>query len=232
MVTAYDAPFAQAAESAGVDIILVGDSLANVLLGKNRTTEIEMSTMKIFVQAVCAGSANTHITADMPFGSYATAETALKNARVFVDLGAHSVKLEGCKPKIIQEITSKGIPVMGHLGLLPQTAVSLKQVGNNESEKKELTTQAREIQGAGIFSLVLEHLDYGLARAITKDLDVPTIGIGAGPDVNGQVLVLHDMLGIHNKPLPPFARKFADLYEMAVSGISDYVSAVKKKTFP
>ena len=137
---------------------------------------------------------------------------ALENAHSFINLGAHSVKLEGFHPKIVEALTNENIMVMGHLGLLPQTAKSLTQVGKGQKEFIEILGQAKILEEVGIFSLVLEHLNPELASKITTELKIPTIGIGAGLDVNGQVLVLHDLLGIHNKPIPPFAMKFADIF--------------------
>jgi 3-methyl-2-oxobutanoate hydroxymethyltransferase len=232
MATAYDAAFARIAEEAGVDIILVGDSLANVMLAKQSTRQINMSVMEIFVSAVAAGTNNTHITADMPHLSYHDPETALKNARRFLELGAHSVKLEGHHTDIIRKLTDSGVPVIGHLGLLPQTANSLKQVGNTEQEQKDILQAAKDLDEIGVIAIVLEHLSYDLARQVTLSLKTPTIGIGAGKEVNGQVLVLHDLLGIHPDPLPPFARKFADVYNTSLEGLRSYARAVRTREFP
>ena len=232
MVTAYDFSFAEIAEKAGVDIILVGDSLANVMLGKKHTSEVNMEVMKIFVKAVALGAPNTHICADLPYQSYTNEQQALENATEFIQLGAHSVKLEGYHPEIIHYLYKKKVPVIGHLGLLPQTATSLKQVGTKQEEQYEILNQAQSLEKNGACSIVLEHLNFELAKKITSTLACPTIGIGAGKHVNGQVLVLHDLLGIHNKKSPPFAKKFSNVYQESLKGITSYVEAVKAKTFP
>ena len=232
VVTAYDAAFARIAEDAGVDAILVGDSLANVMLAKKSTREIDMSVMEIFVAAAVAGANNTHIIADMPFGSYPDPKTALENAQRFISLGAHSVKLEGHHQDIIRVLTENGIPVVGHLGLLPQTAVSLSQVGNTKKEKDNIRNAARKLEQDGVIAIILEHLSFNLAEEVTLSLSIPTIGIGAGNKVNGQVMVLHDLLGIKPGALPPFAKKFADVYETSLKGLQDFSAAVRNETFP
>lgn len=232
MVTAYDFPFAQVMEEAGVDIILVGDSLANVVLGLPTTREVGMDVMALFVSAVARGARNTHILADMPYGSDTDPAKAVTNGKRFLSLGAHSVKLEGAKLETIAALTSEGVPVVGHLGLLPQTAKSFKQVGRAQEERDEVLRSAEALSQAGAIGMVLEHMDFALAAEVTRRVPVPTIGIGAGKDVDGQVLVLHDFLGLGAGPLPPFARAFADLRKQAVSGAKDYCRAVRERGFP
>jgi len=232
MITAYDAPFARCAEMAGVDCILVGDSAANAFLGYATTREITMHDMLLFVGAVARGAKNTHIIADMPYGSDATPETALENARQFMRAGAHSVKIEGAKPAIARSLKSAGIPLVGHLGLLPQTAENFRQVGRGEAEGKRLLEEALAMQSEGIFALVLEHIPAALGEEITRSVDIPTVGIGAGPKTDGQVLVLHDVLGFRFTPLPPFAKAFAQLPQVIQKGISDYAEAVRGHAFP
>ncbi len=232
MVTAYDACFGSIAEDAGVDIILVGDSLANVVLGKKSTREIGTDIMALFVEAVVNGTSNTHITVDMPYNSYTDPKVGIENAKRFMDLGAHSVKIEGDDLSVIEAILNKGIPVMGHLGVLPQTATSLKKVGFEAVEQQATLEIAKRLDDMGIFSLVLEHMSFDLAETITEAISVPTIGIGAGPRVNGQVLVLHDVLGLGTKKIPPFAKKFINLRNLALKGLLDFKEAVQNRNFP
>jgi 3-methyl-2-oxobutanoate hydroxymethyltransferase len=232
MATGYDFPFARILEEAGVDVILVGDSLANVVLGLSSTREVGMEVMSIFVAAVVRGAQNTHILADLPFGSDATAGRAVDSGRRYMELGAHSVKLEGAKLEAIKALTSEGIPVFGHLGLLPQTAKSFKQVGRDPAERDEVLRSAEALVAAGAVGMVLEHMAFDLAAEVTRRVPVPTIGIGAGKDVDGQVLVLHDFLGLSAGHLPPFAKAFAEVREEAFKGASEYCRAVRERRFP
>jgi 3-methyl-2-oxobutanoate hydroxymethyltransferase len=232
MATGYDFPFARILEEAGVDVILVGDSLANVMLGLPTTRAVDMDVMSVFVGAVGRGAKATHILADMPFGADADASTAVANAKRFLALGAHSVKLEGPKYEVVKALVSEGIPVMGHVGLLPQTAKSLKQVGRDKAERDDVLRAAEGLVAAGVYGMVLEHMASELAAEITRRVPVPTVGIGAGPDVDGQVLVLHDFLGMHAGNYPPFAQPFADLHGAALAGAKDYCRAVRTRAFP
>jgi len=232
MVTGYDFPFAAILESAGVDVILVGDSLANVVLGLKSTREVDMDIMSVFVAAVARGAKQTHILADMPFGSDSDPKLAVVNGQRFKKLGAHSVKIEGLKLDSIRALSSEGISVVGHLGLLPQTAESFKKVGVTQQEKDELLRAADLLVAAGVIGMVLEHMDFDLAGEVTQRLPVPTIGIGAGKKVDGQVLVLHDLLSISSGYLPPFAKSFAHLGDAAISGVKAYCEAVRERQFP
>jgi 3-methyl-2-oxobutanoate hydroxymethyltransferase len=232
MATGYDFPFARILEEAGVDVILVGDSLANVVLGLPTTREVGMDAMALFVGAVGRGARDTHILADMPYGSDADPAAAVANARRFLAAGAHSVKLEGPKYEVVKALVAEGIPVVGHVGLLPQTAKSLKQVGRDPSERDATLRAAEGLADAGVIALVLEHMASDLAAEITRRMPVPTVGIGAGPDVDGQVLVLHDFLGMHAGNYPPFAKAFADLHGAALAGAKDYCRAVRTRAFP
>lgn len=232
MATAYDFPFAQIMDEAGVDVILVGDSLANVVLGLPSTRDVDMGVMALFVAAVARGARNTHILADMPYGSYDDPAKAVANGRRFLSLGAHSVKLEGARLAEVSALTKEGIPVVGHLGLLPQTAKSFKQVGRTPEERDPILRAADELARAGAIGMVLEHMDFSLAAEVTRRVPVPTIGIGAGKGVDGQVLVLHDFLGLGSGPLPPFARAFAGLREEALNGTKAYCRAVRERGFP
>lgn len=226
IITAYDFAFARMAEEAGIDQILVGDSLANVMLGYPSTRDIGMAEMILFTRAVAKGAPNTHIIADMPYLSDGDPETAMENAKRLLEVGAHSVKLEGAKINVIEALIKKGIPVMGHLGLLPQTAESFKQYGKTEAEADQLLKEALAIDKLGVYSMVLEHVPESLGSLISQRVSATTIGIGAGRNTDGQVLVLHDVLGINGGKIPPFAKKFADVFEVGVRGISDYIRSI------
>ena len=232
MATGYDFPFAQILEAAGADVILVGDSLANVVLGLPSTRDVGMDEMALFVGAVARGARATHIMADMPFGSDSDPARAVANGKRFLTAGAHSVKLEGPKLDVVRAMTDAGIPVMGHIGLLPQTAKSFKQVGRDAAERDEVLRNAEALVAAGAIALLLEHMASDLAAEVTRRVPVPTVGIGAGPDTDGQVLVLHDFLGMHAGSYPPFARAFADLRGAALAGAQAYFQAVRARTFP
>ena len=224
--TAYDAPFARILEAAGVDIILVGDSLANVVLGLPSTRDIGMAEMELFSAAVLRGAPHTHVTVDLPFGSYADSLSALANARRLMQVGASSVKLEGVQLEVIRALMADGIPVMGHLGVLPQTAQSFKRVGMSPEDRDRLIGEAMALQEAGVFSLVLENVEAETALEITRSLSVPTIGIGSGDGTRGQVQVLHDLLGLLEKS-PPFAKPFASLRNDAGMAVQAYAKTVR-----
>lgn len=227
MITAYDACFARIAEEAGIDMILVGDSGANVVLGHKSTRDIGMNEMLMFVGAVRRGAPNTHVVADMPWQSDRTPEEALIHAKRFLELGADSVKVEGCRPEVIQHLIQKNISVVGHLGLLPQTATSFKQQGREPEDALRIESEAKILAQCGVYALVLEHIPESLGGLISKGLDdVCVIGIGAGNQVDGQVLVLHDALGMHPFKIPPFAHRYADIFTQAVGGLRAYRDAI------
>ncbi|MEO7425962.1 MAG: 3-methyl-2-oxobutanoate hydroxymethyltransferase [Fibrobacteria bacterium] len=232
VATAYDFPFARILETAGVDVILVGDSLANVVLGLDSTREVGMDVMSVFVAAAVRGAKATHVMADMPYGSDLDPAKAVSNGKRFLSLGAASVKLEGAKLESIRALVSEGVPVVGHLGLLPQTAKSFKQVGRDPEERDDILKSADALAEAGAIGMVLEHIPSALAAEVTRRVPVPTIGIGAGPGTDGQVLVLHDFLGMHAGPFPPFAKAFADLHGAALAGAAAYCQAVRDRRFP
>ena len=229
MITAYDFAFAQMAEAAGVDQILVGDSLANTMLGYKSTREIGMNEMLIFVAAVCRGAPNTHIVADMPYLSDKDPQTAYDNAKRFMDLGASSVKLEGTPEGVIEFLRSKDIPVCAHLGLLPQTAENFKQKGKTEEEARAIEDAAKFVDSLGCFEMVPEHIPEELGTRITREVNAVTIGIGGGKFTDGHVLVMHDALGMHPRKIPPFATKFVDMYSLGVEGFRKYVESVKNE---
>jgi 3-methyl-2-oxobutanoate hydroxymethyltransferase len=231
MATAYDFPFAAILEAAGVDIILVGDSLANVVLGLPSTRAIGMEEMTQCVAAAARGAPNTHVMADMPYGSYATPELAVQHGKRFLTLGASSVKLEGPELEVVRALVAAQVPVMGHIGVQPQTAASFRPVGKSDASRQQLLQEAHDLQAAGIFSLLLENVEAETARAITDSIAVSTIGIGSGKGVSGQVQVLHDLLGLSDHP-PPFAKAFASLRAQALNGVRAYADAVRRGEFP
>ncbi len=230
MITCYDYSFAKAVDGAA-DILLVGDSLGNVVLGYERTNHVMVADIVRHVEAVARGSRESFIVADLPFGSYENETEAIETARIMIEAGAHAVKPEG-KPEIVKAIVAKGIPVMGHLGLLPQTAQKLGVVGRQEEEAKKIIEDAQKIEEAGAFSLVLETIPKELAKKVSEGISVPTIGIGAGSDCDGQVLVLYDMLGLFSDFSPKFVRKYMNLKDEVRGAIEQYSQDVKKGDFP
>lgn len=226
--TAYDAAFARLAARAGVDVILVGDSLANVVLGLHSTRGVGMPEMELFASAVLRGAPDTHVVVDLPYGADATIDVAVRNGTRLIELGASSVKLEGCKPGVVRALADAGVPVFGHLGVLPQTATSFRRVGKDDADRERLLSEARELRDAGVIAMVLENVEAETARAVTQAVDVPTIGIGAGPHTTGQVQVLHDLLGLIEKS-PPFARRFADLGTAAETALREYAEWVRTR---
>ena len=226
MITAYDYAFARMAEEAGVDQILVGDSLANTMLGYKSTREIGMTEMLIFASAVCRGAPNTHVIGDMPYLSDKDPQTAYDNARRFMDVGCASIKLEGTPEGVIEFLRSKDIPVCAHHGLLPQTAKNFKQKGRTAEEAAAIEAAAKFTDDLGCFEMVLEHIPEELGKKITDSVKAVTIGIGGGKFTNGHVLVMHDALGMHPGKIPPFATKFVDMYSLGVEGFKKYVDSV------
>lgn len=226
MITAYDFAFARMAEEAGVDQILVGDSLANTMLGYKSTREIGMTEMLIFASAVCRGAPNTHVIGDMPYLSDKDPQTAYDNARRFMDVGCASIKLEGTPEGVIEFLRSKDIPVCAHHGLLPQTAENFKQKGRTAEEAAAIEAAAKFTDSLGCFEMVLEHIPEELGKKITDSVKAVTIGIGGGKFTNGHVLVMHDALGMHPGKIPPFATKFVDMYSLGVEGFKKYVDSV------
>lgn len=212
MITAYDFPFSKLAAQAEIEFILVGDSGANVVLGLDSTRDIGMSEMLMFCGAVKRGvlGSRTQIILDMPWGTDHGVENAVKNAKIFAEEGADFVKIEGPRFDEIKAIVSENIAVVAHLGLTPQTATSWKQAAKKDDEQNQLIADALEVEKAGASLLVLEHIPSDIAQKVTEALDIPTIGIGAGRHTDGQVLVLHDMLGISEKT-PPIAKAFNNL---------------------
>src|SRR5919198_477729 len=215
MVTAYDALTARIVDDAGIPLILVGDSVANVLLGYPDTIRVTMDEMLHHARAVARGARDALLIGDMPFGSYqASRDEAIKNAASFLKAGMHAVKLEGGGPSVdlVAALTARGIPVMGHLGLTPQSVNAFggfRVQGRDEEAAHRVVQDAKDLEAAGAFSIVLEAVPSSLAAQVTRSLQVPTIGIGAGPDCDGQVLVFHDFLGIATDYLPKFVKRYA-----------------------
>lgn len=238
MVTAYDTPTAKIAEKAGVDIILVGDSLGNNVLGYNDTIPVTMEEMLIHLRAVRRGAPNSFIVADMPFLSYGYSdEEAIKNAGLFLKNGANAIKLEGGKifGDLIKKMISIGIPVMGHLGLTPQSLNifgGYKVQGKTEKSKNYLIENAKELENSGVFSLVLEMVVEEVAKEITEMLSIPTIGIGAGRFCDGQVLVFHDIVGLNPEFKPKFSKQYANTFDIMLKAIEEFRAEVKEKKFP
>ncbi|MBA2568475.1 MAG: 3-methyl-2-oxobutanoate hydroxymethyltransferase [Actinobacteria bacterium] len=240
MVTAYDAPGARFAEDAGVDVILVGDTAAMVVLGHEGTTvPVTMDEMLFLTRTVARAARRPVVIGDMPFGSYQVSdEDALRNAIRFVkEAGADAVKLEGAGPSLsrVRAIVEAGIPVMGHVGLTPQSATMLggfKTQGKTADAAQALVAGAVALEEAGCFSVVLEAIPSPVAAEVTNRLSVPTIGIGAGPDCDGQVLVYHDLLGLTEGHLPRFVKRYANLSREIRDAIEAYAADVRTGTFP
>ena len=227
VLTAYDYPTANFLEQEEIDIILVGDSLGNVVLGYDSTKEVTMKDMIRHTQAVRNGATKSLIVADMPYGSDETPIMALENAKKLIEAGADSVKVEG-NPEAVEFLVDNNIKVMAHIGHLPQTAD--KPMVHKELEP--LLKEAKELEKAGAFAIVLELVKSDVAKEITKSLKIPTIGIGAGKDCDGQVLVINDILGLYDKFTPKFVKKYANLAEETKKAVKKYISEVKSEKFP
>jgi 3-methyl-2-oxobutanoate hydroxymethyltransferase len=239
MITAYDAPSARIADSAGVDLILVGDSAAMVVLGHDSTVPATIEEMLMLTRAATRGARRPLVIADLPFGSYQVSdEQALETAIRFVkEAGADGVKLEGAGVMLsrARALASAGIPVMGHLGLTPQTATMLggfKAQGRTAAKAVQLYDDALELQAAGCFALVLEAVPAPVAARITEALDIPTIGIGAGAACDGQVLVWHDLLGLYDGRAPRFVKQYAELAPVIRDAVARYAADVRDGSFP
>ena len=239
MVTAYDAPSGRLADAAGVDVILVGDSSGMVMHGRESTVAVTLDEIVLMTQWVMRGAARPLVVADMPFGSYELSDQqAVATAvRLVKDGGADAVKIEraGTSIERARAIAAAGIAVMGHVGLTPQTATVLggfKAQGRTADRAQQLVDDALALQEAGCFAIVLEAVPAPVARAVTKALVVPTIGIGAGGDTDGQVLVWHDMLGYYEGQSPRFVKRYADLGDAIVEALGRYAEEVRGGTFP
>jgi 3-methyl-2-oxobutanoate hydroxymethyltransferase len=239
MLTAYDFSFAKIIDGAGIDVILVGDSASNVMAGHETTVPITLEQIIYHAQCVVRGVDRCLVVVDVPFGYYqSNSEVALASAvRIMKETGAHSIKMEGGEEIVesVKKIVSAGIPVMGHLGLTPQSiykfgtyAVRAKE----EEEAAKLKKDALLLQEAGCFAVVLEKIPATLAKEVSATLTIPTIGIGAGNACDGQVLVMHDMLGINTEFKPRFLRQYLNVFEQASTAVQQYIADVKSKNFP
>ena len=232
MLTAYDHPTARLLDKAGIDVILVGDSVANVVLGLDSTTQVGMDEMLHHTRAVCRGAGRTPVVADMP--ASAVRVDAVQNARQFIDAGCMAVKIEwfdGCLD-VIRSVRQSGIEVIGHVGLTPQTAQEMKVQGRDAASAQVIVDQSLAMEQAGCFALVLECVPEALARQVTESLKIPTIGIGAGKFCDGQVLVLHDMLGLNDRKVPKFVKRYIDASGLMLQAIDAYKKEVSSGEFP
>lgn len=239
VVTAYDAPSARLAEAAGIDVILVGDSAGTTVLGGSSTVPVTMDEMVLFTRGVMRGVDRAFVVADMPFGSYQVSEdAAITNAiRLVKEGGADAVKLEGAGRTLtrIGGIVDAGIPVMGHIGLTPQSAGMLggyRAQGRTAAAARRLVEEAVALERAGCFAIVLEAMPAVVAARITETVKIPTIGIGAGPECAGQVLVWHDVLGLSPEPVPRFVKAYASLAQVITDALGAYARDVRGGTFP
>lgn len=239
MITAYDYSFARLFDAAGIDVILVGDSASNVMAGHETTLPVTLDQMIYHAQCVVRGINRCLVVVDMPFGSYqSNSDIAVASAiRIMKEAGGHTVKLEGGAEVVdsIRRIVSAGIPVMGHLGLTPQSIYKFGTYtvrAKEEDEAEKLRTDAQLLQEAGCYAIVLEKIPSALAKEVSESLSIPTIGIGAGKDCDGQVLVMHDMLGINNEFKPRFLRQYLNLQEQVTGAVQQYIVDVKSKDFP
>jgi 3-methyl-2-oxobutanoate hydroxymethyltransferase len=238
MVTAYDAPGARMADEAGVDLILVGDSVAMVVLGYDDTLQVTTDDLAHHTAAVARAKPRPMIVADLPWLSYhVSVEETVRNAAQLVRAGAQAVKLEGGSKRLpmVEAIVDAEIPVMGHIGLTPQSVHAMggfKVQGKQRDAAEALVDDALALEAAGAFSIVLEGVPDAVGRMVTEAVSVPTIGIGAGPWCDGQVLVFHDLLGIEDRVLPKFVRRYASLKADAVAAIAAYADDVRTRRFP
>jgi len=239
MLTAYDFSMAKIIDAASVDVILVGDSASNVMAGHETTLPITLDQMIYHAASVVRAVKRALVVVDLPFGTYqGSSGEALRSAiRIMKEAGAHAVKLEGGREvkDSVERILSAGIPVMGHLGLTPQSIYKFGTYtvrAREEEEARKLMEDAKLLAECGCFGLVLEKIPAELAKKVSKSIQIPTIGIGAGPDTDGQVLVMQDMLGISKEFKPRFLRRYADLDTIITDAVKNYVSDVKSKSFP
>jgi len=238
MLTAYDTPGARIADAAGVDIVLVGDTLASVVLGHPDTLQVDVGVMAHHVAAVARARPRALVVGDMPWLSYhVSSEDAVRNAAVLVRAGAEAVKLEGGRARlgVVEALLNAEIPVMGHLGLTPQSIHAMggyRVQARSTTAAEALMNDAKALAAAGCFAIVLEGVPDVVAARVTAEVDVPTIGIGAGGGCDGQVLVFHDLLGLSEGVPPKFVRQYADLTAVAVTAVSSWAADVRGGTFP
>jgi len=239
MLTAYDYSFASLFDTAGIDVILVGDSASNVMAGHETTLPITLDQMIYHASSVIRGAKRCLVVVDLPFGSYqSNSDIALASAiRIMKETGAHAIKLEGGEEVLesVKKIIDAGIPVMAHLGLTPQSIYKFGTYNvraKEETEASKLRSDARVLQEAGCFALVLEKIPATLAKEISESLHIPTVGIGAGKYCDGQVVVMHDMLGINTEFKPRFLRQYLNIHEQATRAVQQYIEDIKSNNFP
>ena len=234
-LTAYDALTAQILDEAGIDIILVGDSVGNVILGYDNTLPVTRQDMLHHTKAVRRKTKNSLLVTDMPYSSLNSVEdTVYNDALVLVnDGGAEAVKIEGAAHlAAIKRLKAAGVPVMGHLGYLPQSSDTARTYGKDAEEAGQLVQSAKQLEGAGVFAIVLELVEPELAKKITEAVSIPTIGIGSGPFCDGQVLVTQDIIGLYQGKVPKFVKQYADLGSLFKKAVGDYISDVKSGRYP
>lgn len=232
MLTAYDYQIAKILDEMSIDLILVGDSLGMVVQGHNNTKSVTMMDMIYHTKAVARGAKNTPIIGDMPINSCNTIEDGLRNAEQFLEAGAHGVKIEGNRVGVIRALIDVGIPVMGHVGMLPQMAETYRVKGKKPEEAEEIFRGALELDRLGVFSIVLECIPESLAKKITSAVKAPTIGIGAGKYCDGQVLVINDMLGLDENFRPKYVKRYADLNKVIKDAVSKFMEEVSAGKYP
>lgn len=239
MVTAYDYAFASLVDKTPIEMILVGDSLGMVVLGYDSTVPVTMEDMLHHIKPVVRGAKNTFIVGDLPFGSYNTSiPEAIRNAnRIMQEGGADAIKLEGGSTVVntVREMVNGGIPVMGHIGLTPQTATQLggfKVQGKDAEAARKLVDDAQRLEEAGAFALVLECVPAPVAQRVSEKISIPTIGIGAGPHCDAQVLVIHDLLGLFDRFTPKFVKKYAEINKSIIDALNQYAEEVETQDFP
>jgi len=239
MITAYDYSFAKIFDGAGIDVILVGDSASNVMAGHETTLPITLDQMIYHASSVLRAVNRCFVVVDLPFGSYqSNSKEALASAvRIMKETGAHAIKMEGGEEILesAKRILAAGVPVMGHLGLTPQSIYKFGTYtvrAREDAEAEKLKKDARLLEEAGCFGLVLEKIPAALAKEVSESLEIPTIGIGAGGDCDGQVLVMHDLLGINTEFKPRFLRRYLDMHQQTTAAIQQYIRDVKAKDFP
>jgi 3-methyl-2-oxobutanoate hydroxymethyltransferase len=232
MLTAYDFQIAKILDEMQIDLILVGDSLGMVVQGHPDTKHVTMRDMVYHTRAVAQGARNTPIIGDLPINSCNTVDDASKNAMKFLKAGASGVKIEGNKPKVVKALVKAGIPTMGHVGMLPQTAESYRLKGKTTEEAEKILQDAVELDAEGVFSIVLECIPQSLAKKITERVKTPTIGIGAGKYCDGQVLVINDMLGLDESFKPKFVKRYANLNVVVKNAVDKFKEAVFAGKYP
>jgi 3-methyl-2-oxobutanoate hydroxymethyltransferase len=239
MLTAYDFSFAKIIDGAGIDVMLVGDSASNVMAGHETTVPFTLDNIIYHAQCVVRGIDRCLVVVDMPFGTYqSNSDIALASAiRIMKETGGHSIKMEGGEEILdsVKRIVAAGIPVMGHLGLTPQSIYKFGTYtvrAKEQEEANKLRRDAKMLEEAGCFAIVLEKIPAVLAREVSQSLSIPTIGIGAGADCDGQVLVMHDMLGINTEFKPRFLRQYLNIHELSSAAVKQYIRDVKEKSFP